>query len=165
MATRILSCAWAIALMSSSNIFLHYDECVSNDFSLSNGGKDLQLFQQRHPGLEYHLRRNGNTFEYRPAPQGRERYLAGEELFLANYADGLTDMPLPKLIEFSRHHDRIATFVSAAESHVSRDFRRHRRLRKRGQIPYAIPSFASTVDILSSSEKSSSTSVTVRTRP
>src|SRR5437773_2025746 len=24
--------------------FLHYDECVSNDFSLSNGGKDLQLF-------------------------------------------------------------------------------------------------------------------------
>jgi glucose-1-phosphate cytidylyltransferase len=42
-----------------------------------------------------------------------EKYLVGEEAFLANYADGLTDLELPKLIEFSKQHDKIATFVSA----------------------------------------------------
>jgi len=42
-----------------------------------------------------------------------EKYLTGEEAFLANYADGLTDLPLPKLLDFSRGHGKIATFVSA----------------------------------------------------
>jgi len=42
-----------------------------------------------------------------------EKYLAGEKTFLANYADGLTDLELPKLVDFAQKHDKIATFVSA----------------------------------------------------
>src|SRR5260370_38097837 len=34
-------------------------------------------------------------------------------MFLANYSDGVTYMPLPSPIEFSKHHDKGATFVSA----------------------------------------------------
>jgi glucose-1-phosphate cytidylyltransferase len=42
-----------------------------------------------------------------------EQYLAGEEAFLANYADGLVDLPLPKILEFAAKSGKIATFVSA----------------------------------------------------
>ena len=41
-----------------------------------------------------------------------EPYVKDEEIFLANYSDGLTDFPLPKLIdEFSRR-DSYASFLS-----------------------------------------------------
>jgi glucose-1-phosphate cytidylyltransferase len=42
-----------------------------------------------------------------------ERYLAGEEMFLANYADALSDLPLPQLLQFAKGHGKIATFVAA----------------------------------------------------
>lgn len=42
-----------------------------------------------------------------------ESYLAGEEVFLANYADGLVDLPLPKLLQFAKDHGKVATLVSA----------------------------------------------------
>lgn len=42
-----------------------------------------------------------------------DSYLDGEEVFLANYADGLTDLLLPKLLQFARDHGKVATFVSA----------------------------------------------------
>ena len=32
--------------------------------------------------------------------------------FLANYADGLTDLDLPSYLDFARERDRIATFLS-----------------------------------------------------
>lgn len=93
--------------------FLHYDECVSNDFSLSNGGKDLQLFNSDIHDWNITFAETGTHSNIGQRLKAVERYLAGEEMFLANYADGLTDMPLPNLIEFSRHHDKVATFVSA----------------------------------------------------
>ena len=93
--------------------FLHYDECVSNDFSLSNGGKDLQLFNSDIHDWNITFAETGTHSNIGQRLKAVERYLAGEEMFLANYADGLTDMPLPSLIEFSRHHDKVATFVSA----------------------------------------------------
>jgi len=34
-------------------------------------------------------------------------------VFLANYSDGLTDLHLPRLLDHSRRHDKIANFVSA----------------------------------------------------
>src|SRR5260370_8754149 len=42
-----------------------------------------------------------------------EKHLVGEDLFLANYADGLCDLKLPKLSDISKEHGKIATFVSA----------------------------------------------------
>jgi glucose-1-phosphate cytidylyltransferase len=41
-----------------------------------------------------------------------EPLLAGDDLFLANYADGLSDLPLPDQIAFARRRRAIATFVS-----------------------------------------------------
>ena len=93
--------------------FLHYDECVSNDFSLSKGGKDLRLFNSDIHDWNITFAETGMHSNIGQRLKAVERYLAGEEMFLANYADGLTDLALPKLIEFSREHGKIATFVSA----------------------------------------------------
>lgn len=93
--------------------FLHYDECVSNDFSLSKGGKDLRLFNSDIHDWNITFAETGVHSNIGQRLKAVERYLAGEEVFLANYADGLTDLPLPHLIDFSREHGKIATFVSA----------------------------------------------------
>ncbi len=52
------------------NYFLNYNECASNDFVLSRGGKKLDLLQQRHPRLADHLRGYGDQFQYRPTTEG-----------------------------------------------------------------------------------------------
>ena len=46
--------------------FLNYEECMSNDFTLS-GGKRTPA-RERLRGLAYHLRRYRAAFEHRPAP-------------------------------------------------------------------------------------------------
>ena len=40
-----------------------------------------------------------------------EKYLEGEEEFLANYSDGLTDLPLPQQLEHFHQQDKIASFL------------------------------------------------------
>lgn len=93
--------------------FLQYDECVSNDFALSKGGKDLRLFNSDIHDWNITFAETGIHSNIGQRLKAVEKYLAGEEVFLANYADGLTDLPLPNLIEFSMNHGKIATFVSA----------------------------------------------------
>ena len=39
-------------------------------------------------------------------------YLKGEEMFLANYSDGVTDLPLDEYIEDFKRKDKIASFVA-----------------------------------------------------
>ena len=40
-----------------------------------------------------------------------KKYVAGEEMFLANYADGLTDLPLDEQLAHFRQHDAVASFL------------------------------------------------------
>jgi glucose-1-phosphate cytidylyltransferase len=39
-------------------------------------------------------------------------YLEGEEVFLANYSDGLTDLPLDKMIDHFYSKDKVASFLA-----------------------------------------------------
>ena len=93
--------------------FLNYDECVSNDFSLSKGGKNLKLFNSDIHDWNITFAETGMHSNIGQRLKAVQKYLVGEEAFLANYADGLTNLELPKLLEFSRKHNKIATFVSA----------------------------------------------------
>ena len=40
-----------------------------------------------------------------------EHYLGDEDVFLANYSDGLTDLPLPQQLAQFREQDKIASFL------------------------------------------------------
>jgi glucose-1-phosphate cytidylyltransferase len=41
-----------------------------------------------------------------------KNHLQGEEIFLANYSDGLTDAPLPDMIEYFKESGKIACFIA-----------------------------------------------------
>jgi glucose-1-phosphate cytidylyltransferase len=46
-----------------------------------------------------------------------EHYLAGEEVFLANYSDGLSDVPLEKVLNHFKLHNKVASFISVKPTH------------------------------------------------
>lgn len=94
------------------NYFLNYEEAVSNDFVLSEGGRRRELINSdiedwRITFVETGL--NANLGERLKAVQP---FLEGEEMFLANYSDGLTDLDLPQHIANFERTDAVASFVS-----------------------------------------------------
>ncbi len=94
------------------NYFLNYNEYLSNDFTLSNGGRDLQLSNSDIHDWRITFADTGLTSNIGQRLKAVEKYLNGEEIFLANYSDGLTDFPLPRLIDLFLLQNKIACFLS-----------------------------------------------------
>ena len=96
--------------------FLNYNECMSNDFTLSHGGKQLDLHNSDIDDWNITFADTGLTSNIGQRLKAVQKYVAGEEVFLANYADGLTNMNLPDLLDFAKKQDKVATFVSVRPS-------------------------------------------------
>ena len=79
--------------------FLNYDETLSNDFVLENGGRDVELFTTDIADWRITFVDTGLNSPSASGCCGSARFVEGEEMFLANYADILTDAPLPDMIE------------------------------------------------------------------
>lgn len=92
--------------------FLNYDECVSNDFILTQGGRSLELLNSDIQDWKITFADTGTHSNIGQRLKAIEQYLDGEQEFLANYSDGLTDLPLPEQIAEFRRHDKIASFLS-----------------------------------------------------
>jgi glucose-1-phosphate cytidylyltransferase len=92
--------------------FLNYNECVSNDFVLSNGGKNLELMKSDIQDWRITFADTGAHSNIGMRLKAVEKYLGNDETFLANYSDGLTDFPLPKLIEHFHARKKTAAFLS-----------------------------------------------------
>jgi glucose-1-phosphate cytidylyltransferase len=92
--------------------FLKYDECVSNDFVLSGGGKEITLYGRDIADWRITFVDTGPHANIGQRLKAVEKYLEGDEMFLANYSDGLADVPLPAYLDFVRGHGRIASLVS-----------------------------------------------------
>jgi glucose-1-phosphate cytidylyltransferase len=99
------------------NYFLSYNEAVSNDFVLSNGGKNLRLLSSDIHDWNITFVDTGLNSNIGQRLKLVEPHLAGEEVFMANYSDGLTNLPLPSLLDHFYKHGKIATFVSARPTH------------------------------------------------
>lgn len=83
--------------------FLHYEESVSNDFVLSQGGKKIDFVNRDIDDWTITFVETGVNANIGERFKAVEQHLKGEEMFLANYADGLSDLDLPVMIdEFSR---------------------------------------------------------------
>ena len=93
------------------NYFLNYNECASNDFVLSGGGKKLELFNSDIHDWRITFADTGINSNIGQRLKAVEKYLDGEDTFLANYSDGLTDLPLPQQLEHFRERAKIASFV------------------------------------------------------
>jgi glucose-1-phosphate cytidylyltransferase len=90
--------------------FLNYDEWLSNDFTLSDGGK-IDLFNSDIHDWKITFVDTGLNSNIGQRFKAVEPYLEGEEIFLANYSDGLTDLHLPDLIEDFYSRDKIGSFL------------------------------------------------------
>jgi glucose-1-phosphate cytidylyltransferase len=92
--------------------FLNYDECLSNDFVLSKGGKSLELAQTDIHDWKITFADTGVRANIGERLLAVEKYVAEEDVFLANYTDGLTDLDLADYLAYARQRDKIATFLS-----------------------------------------------------
>jgi glucose-1-phosphate cytidylyltransferase len=92
--------------------FLEYNECLSNDFVLSKGGRDLALQSRDIDDWTITFVDTGLHSNLGQRLMAVAPHLAGEDVFLANYSDGLTDLYLPDQLDHFARQDRIAGFLS-----------------------------------------------------
>jgi len=92
--------------------FLHYDEAVSNDFVLRNGGRDVELLSSDIDDWRITFANTGLHANIGQRLRAARKYLEGEEVFLASYGDCLTDAPLDELVADFRRRDTVASFLS-----------------------------------------------------
>lgn len=91
--------------------FLHYDESLSNDFVWSKGGKSIEYLNRDIDDWTITFVETGEYANIGERLKAVEPYLRNEEIFLANYGDGLSDVPLPPMIEAFRDSNAIASLL------------------------------------------------------
>jgi glucose-1-phosphate cytidylyltransferase len=99
------------------NYFLNYNECISNDFVLSKGSKDIKLQNRDIDDWTITFADTGLNCNIGQRLVAIKKYLEGEDVFLANYADGLTDLHLPKLIDHFKARDKVGIFIAVKPKH------------------------------------------------
>ncbi|MBT9310886.1 glucose-1-phosphate cytidylyltransferase [Leptothoe kymatousa] len=98
------------------NYFLNYNECLSNNFTLSNGGKDIDLHTTDIEDWKITFVDTGINLNVGQRLAAVRPYLEGEEIFLANYADGLSDLDLNLYLDHFHQQNKIASFLAVQPS-------------------------------------------------
>jgi glucose-1-phosphate cytidylyltransferase len=92
--------------------FLNYNECRSNDFVMTRGGKLIEPLRTDMEDWRITFVDTGLNSNVGERLMAVKPYLRGEDVFLANYADGLADAPLPELIDEFSAGNHVASFLS-----------------------------------------------------
>ncbi|QZZ22109.1 glucose-1-phosphate cytidylyltransferase [Leptothermofonsia sichuanensis E412] len=98
------------------NYFLKYNECLSNNFTLSGGGKNIHLHTSDIEDWTITFVDTGLNSNLGERLVAVKPYLAGEESFLVNYADGLTDLDLNQYLDYFYKQDKVASFLAVQPS-------------------------------------------------
>jgi glucose-1-phosphate cytidylyltransferase len=91
--------------------FLNYDECVSNNFVLSNGCKNVELLNSDISDWKITFVDTGLHSNIGQRLRAVEKYLP-DDVFLANYGDGLTDLHFPDYLNLFLASNKIAALIS-----------------------------------------------------
>ena len=94
------------------NFFLNYNEAISNDFVIAKGGSEVRLLNTDIDDWKITFVDTGINANIGERLVAVRDHLAGEEMFLANYSDGVTDLPLPNSIDTFRRSDKVASLVA-----------------------------------------------------
>ncbi|MGA2828278.1 MAG: sugar phosphate nucleotidyltransferase [Streptosporangiaceae bacterium] len=94
------------------DFFLNYDETRSNDFVIENGARDVKLFSTDISDWRITLVDTGLHSAIGERLRRVRRFVADEEMFMANYADVLTTAPLPDIVERFQASDAIAGLLA-----------------------------------------------------
>jgi len=92
--------------------FLDYNECYSNNFVLANGGQKVELLNSDIHDWRITFVDTGLNSPIGERLRRVKEYLAGEEMFLANYTDCLTDLDLDKYLAHVKASKKIAAMVT-----------------------------------------------------
>ena len=92
--------------------FLNFNECMSNDFVLSDGGRKIELMSRDLDDWRVTFVDTGLHSNIGQRLLRVRKHLAGEDAFLANYADALTDLPLDQHVADFRNRNVIASFLA-----------------------------------------------------
>jgi len=96
---------------SIKQYFLNYDETVSNDFVMSDGGRKIELLRSDIQDWKITFVDTGIHSNIGTRLQAVRPFLQGEDMFLANYSDGVSDLPLPAMVDYFRERDAVACFA------------------------------------------------------
>jgi glucose-1-phosphate cytidylyltransferase len=90
--------------------FLNYSETASNDFVLS--GRDVRLLGSDIRDWRITFVHTGLDTPIGERLRRVRRHVEGEEVFLANYADVLTDAPLDRMVDWFRGADAAGALLA-----------------------------------------------------
>jgi glucose-1-phosphate cytidylyltransferase len=96
--------------------FLNYNECVSNDFVYRHGGREIEVVNNDISDWTITFVDTGLHSNIGQRLRAVALYLDGEEAFMANYADGLADLPLDEYEAHFRRQGRVASFLCVKPS-------------------------------------------------
>jgi glucose-1-phosphate cytidylyltransferase len=99
--------------------FLNYDEAMTNDFTLSTGTdgvREIKMHSRDMDGWNITFVNTGLHANIGQRLMRVKQYVENEDAFLANYADGLSDLPLDRLIADFHNRDVTAMFAAVRSS-------------------------------------------------
>jgi glucose-1-phosphate cytidylyltransferase len=92
--------------------FLNYRETTSNDFVLRQGGEDIEMLSSDISEWTISFIDTGVDTAIGERLRRVRPYLEGDEVFLANYGDVLTDAPMDDLIEEFINTDAVGQLLA-----------------------------------------------------
>ena len=93
--------------------FLNYNECLSNDFVISDGGRSVRPLARDIDDWRITFVDTGLHANIAQRLIKIRGYLDGDEEFLANYSDGLSDLPLDRHIDAFRRKRSVASLMAS----------------------------------------------------
>jgi glucose-1-phosphate cytidylyltransferase len=100
------------------NYFLGFRDLPANDFVICQSGKDVQHLPSEIDGWKITLIDTGLHSNIGQRLRRIEPYLEGDEMFLANYGDNLTDAPIDEMVQDMRDDPgKVASFLCVPPSH------------------------------------------------
>jgi len=98
--------------------FLEYNEAMSNDFVLTKGGREVELLQRDIDDWTITFVDTGLHSNIGERLLAVKKHVAGEDVFLANYSDGLSDLHMPGYIDTFLRTDCVAQLLSVPAPHA-----------------------------------------------
>jgi glucose-1-phosphate cytidylyltransferase len=96
--------------------FLHYNECISNNFVMRNGGREIELLHSDIDDWRITFVDTGQQANIGQRLMAVRDFVK-DDVFLANYSDGLTDLDLNAYVERALGEGAVASLLAVRTAH------------------------------------------------
>lgn len=97
--------------------FLDYPERLTNDFIMSGDGHRVDLLTSDMGDWTITFVDTGFSASVGERLRAVRSHIGDDEWFLANYADGLTDLDLDGYVQLAKHRNKVASFLTVQPPH------------------------------------------------